>query len=417
MSQDRDDLPPEGRRPGRPRRPGRGLPAEDALADLARTYLQAQRPLWPDLVAAGVLPEPDEAVLASMFGSFRRQFLGGPIPGYRPPLASPPWSALAASYLRYSDANSNPRSLDQPLKLQLERARREGHFIPWAYVFADAAVSGTTADRRGYVPAKQALGLAELSVLSIDEVGHASREAIESLRLGRLVDRGGQRLIGVSDGFDSRAPTSKMTLSMDAMVQEWFVDPLRSQVNRGLDDAFDRGTNVHPPALAYRLVPAVAAQGRPQTGQDGAPLMAQGVDDPGSAHVLEGFRLYGLERQSLGSIARLFNERSVGGSRSWTSSAIGKMLRRTTYAGIEIDRQTYQLHDSETGRVTTKQRPRKEWRVRRVPQLRIVPWKLWKIVKKRPRACGPASARDRGADSPIGSGVSLKRGRPRDLIR
>jgi len=53
-----------------------------------------------------------------------------------------PWNALGVAYLRFSDENSNPRSLDQPLLNVLARARREGVFIPWPYVLADAAVGG-----------------------------------------------------------------------------------------------------------------------------------------------------------------------------------------------------------------------------------------------------------------------------------
>jgi hypothetical protein len=49
--------------------------------------------------------------------------------------------AKAIAYLRYSDENSNPRSLAQQLDNILERARRDGKFIPWEFVCADAAVT------------------------------------------------------------------------------------------------------------------------------------------------------------------------------------------------------------------------------------------------------------------------------------
>jgi hypothetical protein len=52
------------------------------------------------------------------------------------------WTDLGLAYLRFSDENSNPRSLDQQLLNVLNRARRDGVFVPWQYVLADAAVSG-----------------------------------------------------------------------------------------------------------------------------------------------------------------------------------------------------------------------------------------------------------------------------------
>src|SRR4051794_24318559 len=82
-----------------------------------------------------------------MAEGFRRRFLDPADPGDRPGLV-PGSRELAASYPRYSRDNSNPRSLDPQLRLQLERAARGCRFLPWPYVFADAAVTGNTADRR-----------------------------------------------------------------------------------------------------------------------------------------------------------------------------------------------------------------------------------------------------------------------------
>ena len=106
---------------------------------------------------------------------------------------------LGAAYLRYSDDGSNPRSLDQQLKNVLERAARDRVFIPWAYVFADAAMSGTTAARRGDPedqggrPASQAGGS---QCVYVDEIGRASRDAIEALRLGKLIEESRKRMVG-----------------------------------------------------------------------------------------------------------------------------------------------------------------------------------------------------------------------------
>lgn len=59
------------------------------------------------------------------------------------------WTDTGLAYLRFSDRNSNRRSLDQQLLNLLTRARRDFVFVPWQCVLADAAVSGTLACRRG----------------------------------------------------------------------------------------------------------------------------------------------------------------------------------------------------------------------------------------------------------------------------
>lgn len=194
------DSPPRPR--GHRARDDRGLPDHDALIDLAKTYLETQHRLWPELVAIGVLPPLKEEATISLADSFRRRFLAGQIDLTPLPDTCPHWDDLGSEYLRYSCDNSNPRSLPQQLQLGLERAKRDKVFIPWECVCADAAVTGTVAARRGYQMAKALIqNESKVKRLYIDEIGRASRDAIESLRLGKLIERCEKRLIGVSDGL------------------------------------------------------------------------------------------------------------------------------------------------------------------------------------------------------------------------
>jgi hypothetical protein len=100
------------------------------------------------------VPAADAATIAAMADDFERRFRQQRAEVFRPGGTPHVWLALAVAYLRFSDENSNPRSLDQQLLNVLNRARREGVFVPWCYVLADAAVSGTLACRTGYTLAK-----------------------------------------------------------------------------------------------------------------------------------------------------------------------------------------------------------------------------------------------------------------------
>lgn len=153
-------------------RPDKGLPDEKALLDLARTYLEIQHRLWPQLVGT-LLPAISEAEIEGLAAAFRERFLSGTVGRFRPEVDSPPWLEIAAGYLRYSCDASNPRSLDQQLRNELERAAQDKVFIPWEYVFADAAVTGTTAARRGYLMIKSLnrdIALIECQVIATGEV-------------------------------------------------------------------------------------------------------------------------------------------------------------------------------------------------------------------------------------------------------
>ncbi|HEX6984447.1 MAG TPA: recombinase family protein, partial [Planctomycetaceae bacterium] len=305
----------------------------------------------------------------------RRRFLAaGPAEpiDIDPPV--PEGATLGGGYVRYSDDNSNPRSLAQQLRNVLERAARDRAFVPWGLVFADAAVSGTTARRRGYELAKEAVQRdGGPATLYVDELGRAARDAIETLRLGRLITRLRRRLVGASDGFDSDTPHAQMMLAIFAMLHEWFSEQLRGKVNRGMRDAFHRGRNVRPPSFGYRLVPAFDSEGRPLLDRDGSPLKAKVIDPDEAVRVEEAFRLYAERGRGPERIARRFNERNVGGRRSWDRGSILQLLARTTYVGVEYEGQTRQVRDPETGKVTVERRPRAEWRRRDVPHLRIVP--------------------------------------------
>ena len=78
-------------------------------------------------------------------------------------------------------------------------------------------MSGTLACRRGYTVAKMLVERrAETGVawFIIDDLGRMNRNALESLRLGELVEATQVRLIGASDGFDSSNQQSKIMLAM-----------------------------------------------------------------------------------------------------------------------------------------------------------------------------------------------------------
>lgn len=171
------------KRPRQKRRPAneRGFPSPAALRDLAKTYLECQARLWPELVGTSLLPAMTDEVIRQFAKEFRDRFLTRSI-ALRAPSGSGRVRHFAASYVRYSCDNSNPRSLDQQLKLQLERAAVDERFIPWCYVFGDAAVSGTTSSRRGYEMAKELVTAPDQAIdtLDIDEIGRASRDMIDS---------------------------------------------------------------------------------------------------------------------------------------------------------------------------------------------------------------------------------------------
>ena len=306
---------------------------------------------------------------------------------------------LCVAYLRFSDPGSNPRSLDQQLRNILDRAKKEGHFIPWAYVFADSGVPGTVAQRRGYQQAKMVMEEASSQVrcLYIDEVGRMSRDVIETLMLFRVLEAKGRRLIGASDGTDSTIENSKLMLTINASMHEGFIVQLRKKVNRGMKDAFHRKQNIRKPSVAYKLIPKLGSDGMPIVNSKGKVVKDKVINPTTVDEVLNGARRIVDELWSPGRLARYFNEHRVGGKTSWDRESIELMLKCTTHIGIEYEGMTRKVIDPETGKITHVKIPQENWQKREMPHLRIMDDDLFFRIQARLKECSVAFRRKRDA--------------------
>ena len=384
FSNDSTGSPSSGR--GRVRGDDFGLPARAGLIDLARTYLDAQARLWPELVGTAAVPVAMPATVEPMADDFERRFRQQHAEVFRPSGTPKLWTDLGIAYLRFSDEGSNPRSLDQQLNNVLNRAHRDGIFIPWQYVCADAAVSGTLSCRRGYAIAKMLVerrAATGAACFVIDDLSRMSRNTIESLRLGELAADTGVRVIGASDGFDSANQQSKLVLPMMSSINEIFIDQLKSKVDRGMNDAFSRGENIQPPGVGYRMVPVTHPDGSLVfTHNDTVEKRAE-VDPEAAEWIRRGAEMIANEGKSPIDVARLFNEQKVGGKPSWSDNRVRKLYARERLVGHEVYRTTKRVCDRQTGRVRYVKLPKDQWLTRESPHLRILSDELSMAVRSK----------------------------------
>ena len=377
-------LPSSGR--GRVRSADFGLPGRAGLLDLARTYLEVQARHWPELVSTAAVPAIDAATIAAMADDFERRFRTQAADIFQPGAVPRIWTDLGLAYLRFSDENSNPRSLDQQLLNVLNRARRDGVFVPWQYVLADAAVSGTLACRRGYTLAKMLVEQRNKSGVAwflIDDLSRMSRNTIESLRLGELAGETGVRVIGASDGFDSANPQSSLLLPVLGSMNEAFITQLRSKVNRGMDDAFRRGDNVSPPGVGYRLVDVKDANGNLVITHKNTIEKAVEIDPEAADWTRRGAEMIAYEGKSAIDVARLFNEHKVGGKQTWSDGRVRQHYGREKLVGKDVRHKSKQVTDRQTGKKKVIHLPASEWIWRDVPHLRILSDELAEAVHRK----------------------------------
>jgi DNA invertase Pin-like site-specific DNA recombinase len=365
-----------------------GLPERAGLIDLARTYLDAQARLWPELVGTPALPVAMPATVEPMADDFERRFRKQQTEVFRPSSTPKLWTDLGIAYLSFSDEGSNPRSLDQQLINVLNRARCDGVFIPWQYVCADAAVSGTLSCRRGYALAKflvERRAETGAAWFVIDDLSRMSRNTIESLQLGELAADTGARVVGASDGFDSAGQQSKIMLPMMSSFNEVFIDQLKSKVKRGMDDAFRRGENIQPPGVGYRMVPVTNPNGSLVFTHKGTVEKRAEIDPDAAASIRRGAEMIAYEGRSPIDVARLFNEQKVGGKATWSDNRVRKLYTRERLVGREVFRTTKQVRDRQTGCVRHEKLRVVEWLTRESPHLRILSDELAMAVPPRPR--------------------------------
>ncbi len=376
----------QGRRLGRSQSADFGIPERTGLLDLATTYLETQARLWPDLAGTPAVPKASKRLVASMADSFDRGFRSQQADVFQPEETPTVWTDVGIAYLRFSDVNSNPRSLDQQLINVLNRARRDGVFIPWQYVFADAAVSGTLSCRRGYSIAKMLVERREkygVSWFLIDDLSRMSRNTIESLQLGELANETGVRVVGASDGYDSSNPQSSLLLPVMGSMNQAFITQLQSKVRRGMDDAFRRGDNLQPPGVGYRLVEARDANGNLVITHKNTIEKIVEIDPEAAEWIRRGATMIAYEGMSAIDVARLFNEHRVGGKQTWSDSRVRQHYCRERLTGRDAFRKTKQVTDRNTGKKKVIKLPESDWLWRDVPHLRILSDDLAEAVREK----------------------------------
>jgi len=373
-------------RAGRVRGDDFGLPDRAGLIDLANTFLETQAKLWPELAGTPAVPVNTPTVVTAMAEDFEQRFRSQVATPVSTTGIKPEWNDLGVAYLRFSDENSNPRSLDQQLVNVLTLARRENVFVPWAYVLADAAVSGTLACRRGYTLAKRIVEERTETGVSwflIDDLSRMNRNTIESLRLGELAEETGVRVVGASDGFDSANPQSSLLLPVLGSMNEAFITQLRSKVKRGMDDAFRRGDNINPPGVGYRLVDVKDANGKLVITHKSTIEKAVEIDPDAAQWIRRGAEMIAHEGKSAVNVARLFNEHRVGGKQTWSDGRVRKLYGRERLVGKDVFRKTRQVTDRQTGKKKAIHLPQSEWIWRDVPHLRILSDELQAAVQQK----------------------------------
>ena len=352
----------------------RGRPEDTHVQAMASVWLEEQRKAWPGQVALFQGTATDAELIEKMVGQFQANF-GAPVTQV-PSDTVPGKTGLA--YCRFSSDNSNPRSLCQQLRNILVKAAELGFHIPWRLVFADAAISGTTAHRAGYQQAKAAIfDLKEVDCMFVDDLSRATRAASENMAITEQIIDSGKRLIAVSDGVDIKDQESDLNAGIRGLINKKYIDSLKSKVDRGMRDAFLQKRIITPPAFGYRRVFVTDEKGQPiPRGKNKFEARIE-IDEAEAQEVRTIFEDYVIRRKSTHQIAKELNQRKAGGKTTWLDAGVKQLLKRHVYSGVEYWGMTKLKTDRRSNRSEVVPIPKDQWIRRDVPELRIVDKELF----------------------------------------
>lgn len=234
-----------------------------------------------------------------------------------------------------------------------------------------------------------------------DDTSRLSRSLADVVSLHQRLAHYGVRVIAVLQGIDTNHEQSELLIAMHGITDSLYVKELGKKTHRGLEGKFEKGLSAGGRCYGYT---AVHVEG-------GGVRWAINATEADVVREIFEWSATGL---SLKRIAGLLNERKTPPPQkrsdrphaTWCPTAIRAMLRRELYVGRRIWNQTKFVKTPGTNKRVARPRPRSEWQVQDVPELRIVSDDLWSRVEKRQTRLKEVYAEsgrkpvNRGASSP-----------------
>ncbi len=278
----------------------------------------------------------------------------------------------AVIYARFSGDKQRETSIDDQVRNCTRFAECEGLRILETY--SDRAISGSTRARPGYLALRDSASSDGFDVLLVDDLSRLSRDDYEMKGLLRAFAWDGLRVVGVSDGYDSSRKGHKIHAGFKGLMNELFLDDLRERTHRGMTGQAMKGYNCGGRTYGYRNVPIEDELRMHEHGRAAVVAVRYEIHHE-QAEIVRQIHAWYADGYSYRWIASELNRSRVPSSRgsTWAVSAIKVVLENEMYEGRLIWNRREWIKHPDTGKRVSKQRPREEWIVRDMPDLRVVP--------------------------------------------
>ena len=283
----------------------------------------------------------------------------------------------AVVYARYSSDSQRDASIEDQIRLCLERIEREGwHYL---HAYADRAASGASLLRAGYQELIEGARRGEFDVVVAEALDRLSRDQEDVAALYKRLRFAGVKLVTLAEG-----EISELHVGLKGTMNALFLKDLAEKTRRGLRGRIEAGRSGGGNAYGYRVVRELDGNGLPVAG-------GRAIHEAEALVVRRIMTEYAAGK-SPRAIAFGLNDDAVPapGGRAWGPSTINGnrdrgtgILNNEIYIGRLVWNRLHYAKDPSTGRRVSRANGPDSVITKNVPELRIVDDALWQAVKAR----------------------------------
>ncbi len=305
-----------------------------------------------------------------------------------------------AIYARYSSDRQNDRSIEQQVRNCRKRARERGWTITEEHIYADRAVSGTSAEGRDAL--HQLLRAASkrprpFDRVLIDDTSRLARNKLDLFQSVEELKDAGVFVHFVSDNIDTEDETTQdVILPVFGIKDALYSRDLAKKTKRGMEDQVLQGYNPGGKTFGYRYEPVLDPSGARDRSTGLTRRLGTAISvDPEQARAIKLiFALY-ADGYGLKAVAAALNEQGIeppaaqdkrnrgNPNPTWCPHAIRVMLQNTKYIGDWTWNKNKYVRKRNTGKRVRVERPKDDWVEHKDPKLAIIDQDTWNAVQAR----------------------------------
>ena len=284
-----------------------------------------------------------------------------------------------ALYARYSSENQKDSSIDQQLRLLMQRVEAEGWEV--AGVYQDRALTGANMMRPGLQAMLSAAFDQQFDIVLTESIDRLSRDQEHIAHMHKRLLYRNIAIVSLLEG-----EITELHIGLKGTMSALQLKDLSRRVHRGQKERAINGESTGGKSYGYDITPRYDAKGNRISGE-------RKINDQQAAVVRRIFEDY-VKGKSPKKIASELNAEGIPaqGGRTWAASTINGNRRRGTgilnnelYIGMQIWGKQSFFKDPDTGRENGRLNDESKWIRTEVPHLRILSDELWQAVKSHQR--------------------------------